>query len=128
MNKPYLQIIRIIFDDLRRSVWKFPVPKLYSVTGTFLKLYITDSVITSKHCAKFCETDKLCISLIQMYTISQIANDHLQGYLTIGKDSSLYKHCRCIFVAPFHNDQRTITPYGQCNQTMQFAQQQRMLD
>jgi len=28
-------------------------------------------------------------------------------------DSSLYKHWRCIFVAPFHNDQRTITPYGQ---------------
>ena len=34
-------------------------------------------------------------------------------YLTVGNDSSLFKHWRCIFVAPFHNDQRTITPYGQ---------------
>ena len=24
---------------------------MYTVTGTFLKLYITDSVIASKHCA-----------------------------------------------------------------------------
>jgi len=67
LNKPYLQIIRIIFNDLRRSVWEFPVRKLYSVTRA-LKLYITDSVIASKHCAKFRETDELCISLIYYFT------------------------------------------------------------
>ena len=37
---------------------------VYSVTGAFLKLYITYSVIASNHCAKFRETDELCISLI----------------------------------------------------------------
>jgi len=64
LNKPYLQIIK----DLRRGVWEFPVRKLYSVTGVFLKLNITDSVIASKHCAKFRETDELCISLIYYFT------------------------------------------------------------
>jgi len=68
LNKYYLQIIRIIFNDLRRGVWEFPVRKLYSVTGAFLKLYITDSVISSQHCAKFRETDELCISLIYYFT------------------------------------------------------------
>ena len=38
------------------------------VTGAFLKLYITDSVIASKHCAKLRETDELCISLIYYFT------------------------------------------------------------
>jgi len=48
--------------------WEFPVRKLYTVTGTFLKLYITNSAIASKHCANFRETDELCISLIHYFT------------------------------------------------------------
>ena len=39
-----------------------------TVTGTFLKLYITYSAIASKYCAKFCETDEHCISLIHYFT------------------------------------------------------------
>ena len=38
------------------------------------------------NCAKFCETDKLSISL--KYTISQIAIIY-KDYLTVGKDSIL---------------------------------------
>jgi len=111
LNKPYLQIIRIIFNDLRRGVWELPVWKSYTVTGTFLKLYITDSVIASKHCVKFRETDELCSSLMHYFT------DCKQLFTTViwqfGKDSSLWNHWRCIFVAPFHNDQRTSTPNGE---------------
>jgi len=55
----------MIYDAM---FWEFPVRKSYTVTGTFLKLYITDSVIASKHCAKFRETDALGRSLIHYFT------------------------------------------------------------
>jgi len=60
--------IRHIFNDSWCSVCEFPVWMSYTVTGTFLKLYFTDSFIASKHCAKFREPDAPCSSLIHYFT------------------------------------------------------------
>jgi len=62
LNKLHLQIIIIIFNDMRHSVRKFLVESHIQFNYLLMLVNISDSVIASKHCANFVKHMNLAVA------------------------------------------------------------------